>query len=180
MHAAVSQPGPTQRLTFRWWREDDAPLAQALWGDAQVTARIGRVDPRVRLSAEVKLARDHRVQYWPIFAGEAFVGCCGLRPYRTIYELGFHLCATQWGKGYATEAARAVIAHAFEMMNAPALFAGHHPENEPSRRTLLKLGFRYTHDEPYAATGLRHPSYELVRTSSPAPRASMMAPRTSG
>jgi RimJ/RimL family protein N-acetyltransferase len=155
-------PAPTARLTFRWWREDDGELAQQLWGDPCVTARIGRVDPGQRLRSERELGRVHGVQYWPVFHGEAFAGCCGLRPRGDLFELGFHLCAAQWGKGLATEAARAVIAHAFDTLHARALFAGHHPENESSRRTLIKLGFRYTHDEPYSATGLSHPSYELT------------------
>jgi RimJ/RimL family protein N-acetyltransferase len=160
--ALVSRPAPTARLTFRWWREEDAPLARQLWGDSRVTRRIGAIEPDQRLRSELELARSYGVQYWPIFSGDAFVGCCGLRPRLEIFELGFHLCFEHWGKGFATEAARAVIAHAFDTLKAPALFAGHHPENESSRRTLLKLGFRYTHDEPYPSTRLSHPSYELT------------------
>ena len=41
------------------------------------------------------------------------------------------------------------------------LFAGHNPENTVSRHLLQKLGFRYTHDEFYAPTGLQHPSYMM-------------------
>jgi RimJ/RimL family protein N-acetyltransferase len=55
-----------------------------------------------------------------------------------------------------------VLAHAFDVLHARALFAGHHPDNAASKRTLTALGFRYTHDEPYAATRLSHPSYELL------------------
>ena len=80
-----------------------------------------------------------------------------------IFELGFHVCADHWGKGIATEAARAVIAFAFDELQASALFAGHHPENVASRRTLERLGFRHTHDELYPPTGLQHPSYLLAR-----------------
>jgi RimJ/RimL family protein N-acetyltransferase len=47
------------------------------------------------------------------------------------------------------------------VLAASALFAGHHPANRSSRDLLLKLGFRYTHDEYYAPTGLQHPSYLL-------------------
>jgi RimJ/RimL family protein N-acetyltransferase len=155
-------PSGTARLTFRWWREDDGELARQLWGDPRVTARLGSVDPQQRLRSELELARLHGVQYWPIFQGDSFSGCCGLRPHGDRYELGFHLCAAQWGKGLATEAARAVIAHAFDTLHAPTLFAGHHPDNESSRRTLIKLGFRHTHDAPYPPTGLDHPSYELT------------------
>jgi RimJ/RimL family protein N-acetyltransferase len=106
------------------------------------------------------------VQYWPIFllgTGE-HAGCAGLRPYNLpdgVYELGVHVCPQRWGQGYATEAVRAVMAHAFGKLGARGLFAGHHPDNAASRRLLGKLGFRYTHDEFYPATGLNHPSYML-------------------
>jgi RimJ/RimL family protein N-acetyltransferase len=43
------------------------------------------------------------------------------------------------------------------------VFAGHNPANTASRGLLARLGFRYTHDELYAPTGLRHPSYLLER-----------------
>jgi RimJ/RimL family protein N-acetyltransferase len=80
-----------------------------------------------------------------------------------IYELGFHLRAEPWGRGLAEEAGRALIDFGFETIGAEALFAGHHPENQASRRTLVKLGFRLTHEEFYPPTGLLHPSYLLER-----------------
>lgn len=90
------------------------------------------------------------------------IGCCGLRPYRGgKYEIGFHLRPQFWGKGYATEAATAVIDYAFSVLKAEALFAGHNPNNVASSKVLLKLGFRYIGDEFYEPTGLYHPSYEL-------------------
>jgi len=94
----------------------------------------------------------------------AHVGCCGLRPYPPeprVYELGLHLRRTYWGQGLAAEAARAVIEYAFARLDAAGLFAGHHPANDASRRVLIKLGFRYTHDEFYPPTSLNHPSYRL-------------------
>ena len=108
------------------------------------------------------------MQYWPIFllsTGE-HIGCCGLRPYdltKHIYEIGFHIRSQQWGRGFASEAARRVMAFAFEDLNAKGLFAGHNPRNKASRKLLGKLGFRYTHDEYYAPTGLNHPSYLLTK-----------------
>jgi RimJ/RimL family protein N-acetyltransferase len=143
-----------------------------LWGDPQVTALIGGpFSPeavRARLEAEIAQMQRRGIQYWPIFLleGNRFVGCAGLRPYRfddRNYELGFHLCRAFWQQGFALEAAAAVIDHAFGSLNVPAVFAGHHPSNEASRRVLLKLGFLYTHDELYAPTGLLHPSYLLAR-----------------
>ncbi len=69
------------------------------------------------------------------------------------------LRSAQWRKGYATEAARAIIKYAFTVLKVGGLFAGHHPENEASRLLLITLGFRYTHDAYYEPTGLQHPSY---------------------
>lgn len=145
-------------------------LAMGLWGDAEVTRLIGGpfsgAQVRERLAREIATFRQHGMQYWPVFllASGEHIGCCGLRPYRLenrVYELGFHIRKAHWGRGYAQEGARTVIGYAFGALGAAALFAGHHPANEASRRLLRKLGFEYTHDEYYAPTGLDHPSYLL-------------------
>lgn len=160
----------TGRLGFGHWSLDDLPLALALWSDPRVTRFIsGPLPPQKveeRLRSEIAMQNSLGVQYWPIFlrASGEHVGCAGLRPYHQtsgVYELGFHLLPASWNKGLATEAARAVIAYAFTTVGACSLFAGHHPDNAPSRRVLEKLGFRYTQDELYAPTGQMHPSYLL-------------------
>lgn len=122
-----------------------------------------------RLSTEMSCMQEHCVQYWPIFLRERgeHAGCAGLRPYdvdQGVYELGVHLRQEFWGQGLAVEAGEAVIAYAFNSLGASALFAGHHPKNEMSRKFLLKLGFNYTHDELYPPTGLNHPSYRLTQS----------------
>lgn len=164
-------PEPTERLFFRHWRTEDLPLAVALWGDARVTALVGGpltpAQTRQRLDEQLELQRQHGIQYWPIFLrdGGEHIGCCGLRPRdleQRILEIGFHLRAECWGKGYATESARRVAEYAFSRLGARSLFAGHHPANLSSRRTLEKLGFRHTHDELYPPTGAQHPSYLLT------------------
>jgi ribosomal-protein-alanine N-acetyltransferase len=169
-------PPPTERLTFRRWREGDLALAQALWGDPAVTRFISHapwtaLQIQDRLAFELRSACDFGVQYWPAFlkADGSFVGCCGLRsPALTqaanthrYNELGFHLVPSQWGKGLATEAARSAVSLAFDELRANALFAGHHPENHSSRRVLEKLGFRFVGTALYEPTGLQHLSYHL-------------------
>ncbi|PCC71519.1 Protein N-acetyltransferase, RimJ/RimL family [Nannocystis exedens] len=160
-------PGPSERLVFRWWTPDDLELARGLWGDPQVTARIAAepfTGPQIaaRLAAEIDQGRAHGLQYWPVFLRDdgSHVGCCGLRPHAPgVYELGFHLRSAFWGRGLAREAAAATVAFAFGSLAARGLFAGHHPDNDASRRVLLRLGFRHTHDEWYPPTGAVHPSY---------------------
>lgn len=127
---------------------------------------------RARLEREIALQATHRVQYWPIFllANEDFVGCAGLRPYKPeekVYEIGFHIRVAHWHKGLGEEAARAVIAYAFETLRVSALFAGHHQANAASRHVLEKLGFECTHEELYPPTGLNHPSYLFTNPAAP-------------
>jgi ribosomal-protein-alanine N-acetyltransferase len=162
------------RLGFRQWSPADLPLAQALWGNPDVTRFIGGTfSPekiQERLNTEIDLCSRHNVQYWPIFLLESHqhTGCAGLRPYRpehSIFELGVHLLRPYRGRGLAEEAARAVINFAFEHAGVKALFAGHHPANSASQHLILKLGFRRTHEEFYPPTGLNHPSYLLQSSS---------------
>ena len=166
----------TERLGLRHWRQDDLPFALLLWGDPAVTrlidarGQLTEEQVRERLLHETCLQQEHGVQYWPMFLlrSEAktpeFVGCCGLRPYdpaKVIYEIGVHICAAHWRRGYALEASQAVIRYAFDTLRANGLFSGHNPNNHSSRALLLKLGFEYIGDEFYPPTGLQHPSYLL-------------------
>jgi [ribosomal protein S5]-alanine N-acetyltransferase len=162
----------SRRLGFRPWSGPDISLAAGLWGDREVTRFIGgpfsNEEVGHRLAREIASLREHGLQYWPVFllATGEHLGCCGLRPYKIrdrVPELGFHIRKSHWRQGYAKEAAQTIIGYAFDVLTATAIFAGHNPANEPSRRLLLKLGFQYTHDEYYAPTGLYHPSY-LLRT----------------
>jgi hypothetical protein len=85
-----------------------------------------------------------------------------VKPAQDIFEIGFHIRAKHWGSGFATEAALGVMNYAFNVLSVSGLFAGHNPHNIASRHILLKLGFRFIHDEYYAPTGLYHPSYMLT------------------
>src|SRR5262249_9778056 len=140
------------RIGFRCWRCEDLPLALTIWGNPLVTRLIADLGDPCEEQARQRLAREMAnweafgVQYWPIFLldGGENLGCCGLRPYRPeegVFELGAHLLREYWGRGYATEATRRVIAHAFGPLGARALFARHNPANRGSVRILKKLGF---------------------------------------
>lgn len=163
----------TSRLIFRTWLETDLEIALGLWGDLRVTkfidarGELSENDVRNRLFQEIDSEKNYGVQYWPIFLRSTndHVGCCGLRAYElshNVFEIGFHIRADHWGRGFATEAALGVMDYAFKLLSVKGLFAGHHPHNKASQHMLLKLGFRYTHDEYYAPTGLHHPSYMLT------------------
>jgi ribosomal-protein-alanine N-acetyltransferase len=161
----------TERLKFSRWRKEDLALAMVLWGDTRVTAFIGGPfspdQVAARLDREIESLRTNQIQYWPVFLSGTgdFTGCAGLHPYgedKQVLELGFHFRPEYWGQGLVQEAARAVIAFAFQTLTVTSLFAGHHPENEPSERLIRRLGFLYTHEELYPPSGLMEPCYRLT------------------
>jgi RimJ/RimL family protein N-acetyltransferase len=166
----------TDRLVFRTWEEIDFDLAQSLWGDPDVMTFLGGPlsgeKVRDKMQAEMACFEKHRVQYWPMFEKQTgeFVGCCGIRPWVYTasggHEMGFHLVKTKWGRGYAFEAAEAVVKHAFGRLQLPVLRAGHHPEHRKSKKILLQLKFQFVEEVFYKPTGLLHPTYELRNLSS--------------
>lgn len=159
----------SERLGFRAWREDDTALIRSIWGDPEVTRFSGGpfTDAQVlgRLATEIANLAEFGVQYWPIFRrGDAeHLGCCGLRPKDgpDDFELGFHLRRDAWGRGYALEAASAIVAWA-PTTGATSLMAGHHPDNRASATILRKLGFVYYGEEYYPPTRLMEPCYRLT------------------
>jgi RimJ/RimL family protein N-acetyltransferase len=159
-------PPPTVRLDFRVWRASDVDLAASLWCDPRVMRYIGgpysREEVIARLAREEANEAAYGAQYWPVFVENAFAGCCGLKPHlapRRLYEIGFQFLPQFWGVGYASEAARAAMAYAFDALGVAALLAGHHPENDASGRLLGRLGFTRIGTHYFARTGLEHPWY---------------------
>ncbi|WP_020471764.1 GNAT family N-acetyltransferase [Zavarzinella formosa] len=171
MNPAATPLPHTPRLRFRNWTADDLPLAIVIWADPQVTRLIADLgnpsvrQARERLLIEMENLTNHGVQYWPVFLSDGtHIGCGGLRPHRPaegLWEVGIHLLPSFWNNGYATEALRGIIEHAFGPLKAKALFARHHPNNLGSGRVLTKTGFRFTHHELMPQTRLEHPCYLL-------------------
>ena len=146
----------TDRLVLRTWTLDDASDALRIWGDAEVMRFVGAPFPDVgvarrALERAIAVQEEHGVCLWAVVekAGRRIVGCSGFHLYEggPALELAFHFVPEYWGRGYATEAARACLRHAFERLHAPKVVATVHPENVASRRVLEKVGFIYTHTE---------------------------------
>jgi ribosomal-protein-alanine N-acetyltransferase len=124
------------------------------------------VEVEERLKLEMERARLINVQYWPIFERSTgyFAGCAGLRPYHheeKVFEVGVHIMRRFWSEGLGEEAARAVIRFAFDEMKAKGLSAGHNPENIHSKDLLRRLGFAFSHIEPWGPLQSGHLFYRL-------------------
>lgn len=76
-----------------------------------------------------------------VFAGEALVGTMGIADESGHGDMGYMFARAHWGKGYATEMGRALIARAFERFDWSEIRACVFEGNPGSSRVLQKLGF---------------------------------------
>lgn len=58
-------------------------------------------------------------------------------------ELGYWIAEEYWGNGFAVEASRELLNHAFDDLNLDVIYASYRIENNQSKRVLEKLGFKY-------------------------------------
>ena len=88
---------------------------------------------------------DSEIVFLICASNGGIVGCCGIAKLDgETPEIGYWLGVPFWGKGYATEAARALIDHAFGELGYDRLLAGARVSNPASRRVLEKCGFQWT------------------------------------
>jgi RimJ/RimL family protein N-acetyltransferase len=140
----------TERLLLRPWRDDDVEAFAALNADPIVMEHFPSLLDRAQTEAMVGRIRAHFDRegfgLWAVeVPGVApFIGFTGLqRPtfMPESVEVGWRLARAAWGAGYATEAARAAVAYAFETLALPELISMTVPSNVRSQRVMAKLGF---------------------------------------
>lgn len=139
----------TDRLLLRPLWPEDAPAVADGVGDRAVAWMLARVPhPYTPRDAEVFIGGLQGAPA-PVFAvlthdlpDVPLVGVIGLHRNDDGHELGYWLARAAWGRGYATEAGRAVLDLAFEGLRLPRVTASHFHDNPASGRVLAKLGFR--------------------------------------
>jgi RimJ/RimL family protein N-acetyltransferase len=139
----------TRRLVLRAPRIDDAEALAALLDDRRISENLARVPfPYGRADAEAFIAAANQPGGESAFLitepDDTIVGGCGIKHDGTHPEIGYWLGLPYWGQGYATEAVRALIDHAFGDLGHQALQAGARVSNPASRRVLEKCGFQWT------------------------------------
>jgi RimJ/RimL family protein N-acetyltransferase len=128
-------------------------------------------ESRRRLERLIEHQERHGFSLWAVTGREtaAVMGDCGLIRYAHVgpeIELGYRLAKLYWGKGYATEAAHAWVAHGFDTLGLHRIVAAAHPENTASQRVLEKVGMRYERMTDYAGERVR--LYAIERERHPA------------
>jgi RimJ/RimL family protein N-acetyltransferase len=138
----------TERLILRVPRREDAKAVARLANDRRIAVNTARIPHPYGLGdAEEFIAAVNRQDGEAVFAitlDDAPIGVCGVDPRESGPEVGYWLGVPYWGHGYATEAVRALIGHAFADLQHEALHAGARVSNPASRRVLEKCGFQWT------------------------------------
>jgi RimJ/RimL family protein N-acetyltransferase len=149
LHEASTPVLETERLVLRAPRLEDAKTIAALANDRRIAENTARIPHPYKLSdakdwISAAGMRSGERTFVITFASGAIIGACGLEMRDPpVPELGYWLGVPHWGKGYATEAVRALIDHAFTDLDHEALNAGARVTNPSSRRVLEKCGFQW-------------------------------------
>jgi RimJ/RimL family protein N-acetyltransferase len=148
----------TERLVLREWRAEDAAALFALTSDPEVMRHIGDRRPwdtveraEAWLGRVAESYRERGYGFWAVVEKSSGreVGSCGFgpQPGTGAPEFGYLYARHAWGRGYATEAGRAVMHYGFERLGFARVVACTTPEHTASQRVLEKLGFHYVGNE---------------------------------
>ena len=143
----------TERLIVRPWRESDRHEYLASCNSEAVTAFLGgpaKVEDIDAALARIARSQDeHGFSFWAVErkSDGRFLGYCGLKlanlpgtPVEKDVEIGWRLREDAWGQGYASEAAKAVLAWAWANRDVDRIVSFTIPANEASRRVMERIG----------------------------------------
>lgn len=158
----------TQHLVLRAWEDKDLVPFAALNQDPRVMEYF----PSTLTMAEtkqfiVKITANMQKNGFGLYAcalrdTDELIGFVGLSipsfeaAFTPCIEIGWRLAFEHWGKGYATEAAQAVIKQGFEVFKLNEIVAFTARQNIRSRKLMEKLGMRHS-----AAEDFHHPKLPL-------------------
>ena len=140
----------TERLVLRQWRDQDREPFAALNADPVVMEHFPSTMTREASDAFVDFnIATIAARGWGLWAVEAdgeFIGFVGLNEpnFRPGVEIGWRLAREAWGHGYATEAARAVLAFARDELGLDEVISFTSTTNVRSQRVMERIGM--THD----------------------------------
>ncbi len=163
----------TERLILRAWKEEDLPPFAAMNADPRVREFFPNVLTAAQSDDEARcFQRRYHQEGFCLFAAElrtkrTFIGFVGMQtmnlqvPFlrQPIVEIGWRLAFQFWGRGLATEGARAIVEHAFDVVHLQQIVAIAVPLNFRSRNVAEKIGMRHVpelgFDHPHVPEG--HP-----------------------
>lgn len=165
----------TKRLFLQKWKEEDAEELYRLASDPKIGPAAGWL-PHTSIENSRQIIRDvlsKEGTYAVLQKKDSrIVGSVGLRfgadscsEKDDEPELGYWIGQEFWGRGYAPEAAAALISYAFTELHCPKIWCCYYEGNEKSRKVMEdKLGFKYVRTDPHGDTllGYTLPEIEMV------------------
>lgn len=139
----------TERFTIRQWKPDDVIALWKIMSDSRVHRYTGDTPWTLERTTEyIRFMLDQNFCTRELFHGacilrdsQTLIGLTGLNPYLPKQpEIEWQFGVPFWGKGYATEIGRAVIASAFATANVDAIYGMANPQNKASMCVLEKIG----------------------------------------
>jgi RimJ/RimL family protein N-acetyltransferase len=142
----------TERLRMRWWKQEDREPFARMNADARVMEFFPKTLTREESDATADWIESSFAKHgFGLYALELretgeFIGFTGLAvpafdaPFMPCVEVGWRVAFDHWGRGLATEAARAALRHGFEELGLTEIVAFTVPANERSRMVMEKIG----------------------------------------
>ena len=149
----------TDRLTLRPLQPADAAAYAAVRFHPEVSKWLppAQGDPlEAALGSIARFAaawQERRYAPWGVFLGDRLIGHGGLNfvPEFDATEVLWALHPDAWGRGYATEVARAALAYGFATLKLDLIFAITLPDNVASQAVMKRLGLIYRRRVDYKA-----------------------------
>ena len=164
----------TARLYLRRLQATDLDeYYQRIYADPHVMHTLPPFGPISRAEFDTRVP-SFMVEHWTVHGfgpwavihkpDNQFLGHCGLRywPRSSDVEVLYALARQYWGKGLATEGARASLRYGFEHLKLERIMAAALVDNHASRRVLENIGLQYT--QTFQFHGLAVAGYSLSRT----------------
>ena len=148
----------TERLILRELLSSDDEGMFELDSDPEVHTFLGNKpvkgieETRTIIQSVRQQYIDNGIGRWAVIEKSSgnFVGWTGLKLIKELtnghinfHDVGYRLIKKYWGKGYATESAKASLQYGFERMELSEIFGITHVDNAKSKRALEKCGLKF-------------------------------------
>lgn len=174
----------TERLILRPWQPSDRAPFWAMGQDAEVMQYLLPLTDRAASDAVAEKLNTHIEMhgfgFWALEekGGAPFIGFTGLihvsadKPFAPAVEIGWRLARAHWGKGYASEAARASLAYGFDTLKLNEIVSLTVPANTRSQAVMKRIGMTRNPDDDFDHAAVpdgsplkRHVLYRLTRSA---------------
>lgn len=169
----MSRVVETEQLFLRKLTIDDLQVLHSILSDEEVMEYYPKAFDMNKTKSWIEWNIDNYRKYgfglWAVILKENdhFIGDCGITMQNIhnnlVPEIGYHIDKRFWNKGYATQAAKACLQYAFDVLQLDEVYCYQKYTNLPSRRVAEKMGMKL--QEEYAdEINIKTSVYSITRT----------------